>query len=224
MKHIVSLRPYHGIPKVFQHPLLDGVVTYTDYELDKLVDESKDDPDFRSIMLDALRGCLKNTVGRYLYHWPITRSFTDDMVSEGFTALCEIPLDKLSKHGILEVAARRIQDKINLFLNKNQSLASPCLRKQKYLQKDGEDPIYMSQSMDYYCEAVQPLESGDEWKRDMLDTVNKIKLRDQIDTAIMSPLNWGRKHQELADELNIDVSTVSRRKKRLYKQFLQLTR
>lgn len=224
MKYIVSLRPSHTAMKAFRHPLLVNVVSYTDVEMDKLVDELKGEPQIRTTMICALRCCLKNTVGRYLFHWPVSRPFVDDMVSEGFTALCEIPLDKLSKHGILKVANRRIQDKLNLFLNRNQSLASPSLRKQKYLQKDGEEPIYRSQTMVGYKEAIHPLESGDEWKRDTLDALSKIKPRDNIDAAILEQANWGRRYQELADELNVGVGTICRRKKALHKQFLKLTR
>jgi hypothetical protein len=211
--------------KVFTHPLLPNVKAYTVEEINKLVDELKDDPNFRATMIDALvRSCLRCMVGKYLFHWPVSRPFTDDMVSEGFTAICEIPLDKLSKHGILKVATRRVQDKINLFLNKNQSLSSPSLRKQKYLQRDGEEPIYRSQSTDRYRENLHPMDDGDEWKRDMLDALGKIKPRDHIDATILKRTNWGRRYQELADELNVGVGTIYRRKKALHKQFLQLTR
>jgi hypothetical protein len=210
--------------KLFKHPLLDQVKSYTEAEMDALVDELKGEPQIRTTMICALRCCLKNTVGRYLFHWPESRPFVDDMISEGFTALCEIPLDKLSKHGILKIANRRIQDKINLFLNKNRSLASPSLRKQKYLQKDGENPIYRSQSADHYREDLHPLEGGDEWKRDVMDAVSKIEPRDHIDAALLNRSNWGRRYQELADELNVGVGTIYRRKKALHKQFLKLTR
>lgn len=224
--NLVSLRPSHTKALVFSHPLLDDAPVYSEEELDFMAYASKLHPnseELREQLTMALRSCLRNLVGRYLYNWPVSRRFEDDMVSEGFSVICEFVLDLPSEWGILKIVSRRIQDRINVFLNDNQSAAAPSLRQQKYLKRDGKDPIYTNATGELPEEA-EPEETGDEWIRDFLDALNQIQPKDKIDAALLDSFKWGMKYQELADELGVGVGTIHRRRRRLYAQFLQLTR
>jgi DNA-directed RNA polymerase specialized sigma24 family protein len=99
------------------------------------------------------------------------------------------------------------------------------MTKQKELISDGEAPIYrVGEDVAFITDSIHPVEDGDEWKRDVLETLRKMEPQDEIDTALLDRFNWGRGHQELADELGVGVGTIHRRKARLYKQYLKLTR
>jgi DNA-directed RNA polymerase specialized sigma24 family protein len=131
----------------------------------------------------------------------------------------------LKNRTILKIATRRIDDTIQRFLNRNQALTAPSLWKQNALTVNGETPIYRkSEDIVGLPEVTHPVEEGDEWKRDLLEVLAKIKPRDEIDAALLDQFNWGRSHQELADELGVGVGTIHRRKARLYKQYQELTR
>jgi hypothetical protein len=150
------------------------------------------------------------------------------MVSEGFLALSrfssEISLDLLAGRGILKVASQRMQDQIETFLNSNQSIASAGMTKQKKKVSEGSEPLYHKTIAEEIPESVHPYDEGDEWKRDILEVLNSIEPIDEIDASLLSSENWGRGYQELADDLGVGVGTIYRRKSKLYKKFLELTR
>lgn len=224
MAKLISLRPYHMNTQHIAHPLLDGAISYNGDEIDMLADELRENPEVREEFIKAFRSSLRTIVGRYVYHWPTSYPFEDEMVSEGFSVICEISLDLPSECGILKIVTRRIQDRINTFLNKNQALSAPSLRKQKYLQSEGEEPIYHNNTSVEIPEPSHPTDEGDEWKRDILDVLRSIETSDEIDAALLSRENWGRGYQELADDLGVGVGTIHRRKAILYEKFLELTR
>jgi hypothetical protein len=150
------------------------------------------------------------------------------MVSEGLLALSrlssEISLDFLAGRGILKVASQRMQDQIETYLNSNQAVAAASMTKQKQTVSDGLDPLYCTSSSEKVPETSHPADEGDEWKRDIMDTINSIKVSDDIGVAILARENWGRSCQELADDLGVDKCTISRHKSQLYSKFLELTR
>jgi DNA-directed RNA polymerase specialized sigma24 family protein len=118
-----------------------------------------------------------------------------------------------------------MQDQIETYLNSNQSLAAAGMWKQKRNIGKGEGPIYRtSAEMGEIPEAVHPEDDGDEWKRDVLDTLGKIDPEDEIDKVLLNHFYWGWTYQELSDMLGVSVSTVHRHKVSLYERFLELTR
>ncbi len=87
---------------------------------------------------------------------------------------------------------------------------------QRYLIQQAEAPIYLQAEKNKYEESQHSEDAGDEWKRDVLDVLEKIQPQDAIDEALLCPFNWGRTYQEMADELKVGVGTIHRRKARLY--------
>jgi len=83
MAHIVHLRKTQkGLSPVY-HPLFKSKQPET--SLVKLVDDylkdrTKENRD--NVILKCLP-LLRHTIGRFLFYWPITRSFVDDIVGEG---------------------------------------------------------------------------------------------------------------------------------------------
>jgi hypothetical protein len=228
MPRLIRLKHYHTATQKVQHPLLGNTEAYSEDELQVILQNVLNGCVEHQELTLALRSALRNMIGRYRANWPNTRPFLDDMVSEGLLALSrlssEISLDFLAGRGILKVASQRMQDQIETYLNSNQTVAAAGMTKQKQTVSEGLDPLYCTSSTEKIPDTEHPTDEGDEWKRDILDTINSMEVSDDTGVAILARENWGRSYQELADDLDVGVGTIHRRKAQLYSKFLELTR
>jgi hypothetical protein len=228
MPRLIRLKHYHTATQKVQHPSLDDAKVYSEDELQVVLQNVLSGHVEHQELTLALRSALRHMIGRYKANWPSTIPFLDDMVSEGLLALSrlssEISFDFLAGRGILKVASQRMQDQIETYLNSNQALSAAGMWKQKQNISEGLDPLYCTSSTEKIPDTEHPTDEGDEWKRDILDTINSIKVSDDIGVAILAKENWGRSYQELADDLGVGVGTIHRRKAQLYSKFLELTR
>ena len=226
MAKLIRLKKYHNKSNKFNHHLLNDAVSYSEEELDLIAEAVIECLIPPSVLISSLRSCLRYIVGKYIANWPSTKRFQDEMVSEGFVALSEvvnnISVDFLKDRSILKVANQYITDRIEVFLNRNLAVTSASMWKQNKNISEGKSPIYC-ENVDLDClpETSHPIDKGDEWKRDILDCLNKI-CKDNLDKALLDRRNWGKKYQQLADELGVGVGTIHRRKARLYKRFIKL--
>lgn len=222
MRNLIRLRPWHQETVCVTHHLLENLDAPSEDELQTMAMQVANGAAMDELCM-SLRLCLKNNVGQYMRYWPQTRPLADDMVSVGFLALVKLMHDLtpelLKDRSIFLIANRRIQDAIEQFLNKNIAITSPGLTRQKEVVKDGGEPIYHFATSD---EFEHPHDAGDEWMRDYIDAFRQIKHSDDIDRALLNPLNWGRPLQELADELSVSVTTIHRRREKLHKQCMEM--
>jgi hypothetical protein len=225
----IHLKHYHTAVQGFNHPLLKGVKgkRLDSEHLDALAKGVAGGGDPTELIME-LRGCVGLLVGRFIANWPDTYSHLDDMVSEGMaeiSRLCSsITFDLLAERAILVIATSRSQFAIEKMLNEMRSLSAPSHWTQLDRLKSDRDPIYLQADTNEYSDVPHPEDAGDEWKRDLLDALGQIQPSDEIDAALLESFNWGRGYRELADELGVGVATIHRRKRRLYEQYLQLTR
>jgi hypothetical protein len=228
MAGLIRLRPQHTEIERVKHPLLEGAKAVPIDELEAMAKRVARGGSGDELIM-ALRAPLRNLVGKYLYYFPTCRQFEDEMVSEGLTAfsalISDISLDFLAGRAILSIALRRAEDAINVFINSNQGVAAASMCQQKKLVKNGKDPVYITAEVEVSeLNYEQPSDLGDEKIRDVLDALSMIEPQDEIDEFILDPFNWGRGYQELADDLGVGVGTIHRRKTRLYKKYLEITR
>jgi len=225
MPGIVKLFLNMNKSKPIRHPLLNDAKKKSKQEINsaaqlKLLDPASDELFF------ALRSCVRNIVGRFIYYYPGTENFLDDMVSESFSVISEfvskITLDTIINYDILNIVHKRIRNRLENYLNKNQHIVTSSMRTHHNKFKKGEEAIYYD-SFDLSGIAEQPLDDGDEWKRDLLDSLNHIA-ENHVDDYILRQENWGRTYQSLADELKVGVGTICRRKALLYDKYLELSR
>lgn len=142
--------------------------------------------------------------------------------------LTESDLD--DPRGILKIACIRINSRVRYYMNDNQAMLSARMSKQKDLIREGEEPLYFDW-VDFHSSKIagggddnlQPLEDGDECKRDFLDALDSLTLEDEIDEALICRENWGRS-SDIAKEFGVSRQLVDFRKQRLYKQFLEITK
>lgn len=221
----IHLKHYHRKRAKVKHPVFIGCKKVEEEELNRMAEEviaggSSDD------LVLALRWYVGALVGRYIWNFPQTKKYKDDMVSEALEQivnLCvKIPEKLFREKGILKLANSRAQRAIEDSLNSMLSLSAPSRWKQWEIMNKGETPIFLTSSTSEYFEDIHPEDGGDELKRDILDAFIKIEPEDEIDEALMDEHNWGRNATELAEELGVDDNTIYRRRERLYKKYLEL--
>jgi hypothetical protein len=222
--YYTHLRNYHTKVQPFEHPLLNGAPPLDIPELNRLAEQVLDGGDPVNLIM-ALRRCVSLLVGRFLANHPETYPFLEDMVSQAMTEitrLCHnIPLELFEGRGILVIATSRAQFGIENMLNKLRGLAAPGHSTQKARIKRGEKPIYVTSTSNDYT-GKHPESTGDQGLRDILDVYCKLKAEGDLDQAILSEENWGRKDKELAEELGVHPDTVRRRRRALYNKYLEL--
>jgi hypothetical protein len=132
--------------------------------------------------------------------------------------------DTESTHSIMKRATSAIINAIEIYINDNQSLAAASKAEQKRRIARGEAPAYLSAVMNDYSMCDMEERDPDTYKRDVMEALEALPVRDEIDEAILRKSSWSKSHTELADDLGLDETTILRRRRRLYNEFLELTR
>ena len=147
--NLVHLTSQQTKRRRFRHPLLDSTEDIDAEVLAKQIEfyiatrskQAKDDLIMGNLIL------VKWVVGRYLYHWPETRPYDDDMVSEGFTAVTTIvsELDEVvPPHELRAMMVARIKWKIEEWLNNNRSIVRASLRTNWNRLSEGRELEYVN--------------------------------------------------------------------------------
>jgi len=210
---LVHLRHYHRKTVVVKHPLLDDAKVYSEEQLQQLEGDA---------LCLALRSCLRHLIYRFVGNWGCTRPYVDDMVSEGMVAIVHLVnnLDILKGRPILNVASSRIQNRIEVMLNKMRSLRAPSCKKQWKQIAAGEPPIYMQTVP---LEAAESAECADPTAMvDLKDLIASIPAKDELDAAILSSENWGQFEKDIATRFGVSKTTVHNRKQKLFLAYLKL--
>jgi hypothetical protein len=200
------------------HPLLKDCKQYTEEEIEAIMDDEE--------LTLALRSCLRYNVARIAGKWESTIPFIEDMISEGMLAIVEYVArrhDTNSEYSVMKQATSAIINALEVYLNNNQSLASPGVTKQKELIKDGGDPIFLTAVTNDYISCDTAERDPDTYKRDMMEALEALDPMDELDVAILRKSSWGKNSAELARELEVGERLIRRRRDRLYQQFLELT-
>lgn len=147
----LSNRQRNRLP--FQHELLDGVDELAEESFAPLVERHiAGDRRATDELIMGNLVLVKWLVGRYLYHWPETRRFSDDICSEGIAAVTEFfnklkqPAEATSLKAILVV---KIKSSIETLINDLRSPIHASLRTNFRRAASGENPEY------YYAGAIE---------------------------------------------------------------------
>jgi len=131
MDHVIRLLPNQLGSKEFDHPLLDKADSY------KLTEEQFKEATRQEQQL-SLMWIVRRLVGRYIYNWPISEIWLDEMCSAALLGLCEIQ-DLTDKEGIMN----KLQDTIEQSLNNHRSLIRASLSTNKRRSANNEDLEYV---------------------------------------------------------------------------------
>jgi len=231
-KHMVKLRLSQQMVRPFKHPLLDTAK-------DALIEEQianllpaaiAGDKEARDELLLGHLSMLRHTIGRYLYHWPLTRKFRDDMVSAGLLAMTRA-INRLTENTLggkslgqylLNNACSAIEDEIARL----RGICSAPPRTNRRRAQNREEPIFGYVETDLEDPDIQDGHSYMEPGFDEIDVMDTLeKLRDESDkrALLLNEEYWGLSDVEIAKRTGIPRITVRWYRSELLKRYRELT-
>jgi len=155
MDHVIRLRPGQNQTQPFGHPLLDNC---DDYKLTPQQFKTASQEEKQLSMLWLIRWM----VGKYLFHWPMTEPFLDDMCSVGFETLCGYP-DLTNEKGLIN----KLHEQIETYLNNNRAIVRASLSTNKSRSSEGRELEYAESESLYNVGA----EDMDLLQAELIDTL-----------------------------------------------------
>lgn len=146
MNHIIHLKKTQLIPAPVRHPIFEVEIPTESLEI--LAKRCVENPTKENKDLVVLRclPLLRYIVGRFLYHWPLTASFSDDIVGEGALALCRA-VNNLSERNLDNLASYFMgttRKAIEYYMNSVRSIAAPTLKLNYLKRQELGEPVYFN--------------------------------------------------------------------------------
>ena len=230
--YMVSLQPGQQKSAPVHHPLLkDLAKPLTKEQVGTLAAKTLGgDIEAQNELIIGHLSMLSHTVGRYLYHWPLTRRFLDEMVSAGVLgmAMAVVNLTKksLEDKTVGVVLLGYIRKHIEEEIARLRGIAPASARTNQRRVASGLEPIFGKVVNDLTSPSVQTdyyyIEEGFEMC-DVLEAVNQLKGEfEQLD-VIFDKRYWGLSDDELSDLTGIPRRTVSWYRSELLRRYRKLT-
>lgn len=226
--NMVRLRSSQTCVYSFKHPLLDDTIEQMDPDTERLVLEEffSGSMDARDRLILNYLPLLRWIIGRYLYHWPVTRRFLDDMVSEGLVAIIaaisNYTPDKLGEMELLKTVANKIQYEIEKFISDNLGLVPAPFRENRKKVQNGRPPVFGLVEGD--LDDVKDFVVGDDpnlIEVDVLDVIAVMRNESELKTQLLDRELWSMSNQEIADKLGISIKTVRRQRNALLQEYTE---
>lgn len=236
---MVHLTPVQRRRKKFKHPLIDNVPeALTEDYLDQLLSAYFETAKVRiyhaeiaqELVVNYFR-LLRSVVARFLYHWPVSRRFLDEMVSTGVETIVTIIADLeptqleedryRSLGGLIE---GKLRFAIETIINKFRGVAPAPRSTNHERERAGERPIYGTIEFGLSSDAVKDLRTYMDTTplilevKDLLGKIVKTDFEEQI---LLSE-NWDLSNAELAEKLGKGRRWVSEIRNRLHKRYEEL--
>ena len=185
-----------------EHPLLDNTEPMTDEQVIDAWGANDDD----ALIMGHLF-FIKIIVGRFLAHWPETRRFEEDMVSEGLAAVTETVKEAMDAYRLPDnfqaTVWTKIRTGIEIMLNRDRSMVAPGRTKQWEEVKAGREPIY-----NYAKQLNENLDGGAEDPAlefiDILDELEHLAEEDRESLQMVVYRCMERDHNILESDLTKD--------------------
>lgn len=231
MASMVKLRPSQQKVRPFKHPLLDSATGPLDEEragilMSEAIEGSKDAK--QELVLGHL-SMLRHTVGRYLYHWPLTRRFKDEMVSAGLYALTyavnRLKADTLGEQSLGRYLLNHVCKRIELEVAKLRGICPAPPRTNQRRVKNGAEPIFGEVEADVYdpvrADGYFYIEEGFE-ECDIRDVLSRLKEESHKCELLLSEECWGLNDTEAAKLTGIPRQTVRWYRNEMLKRYREL--
>lgn len=233
-KGMVKLQPGQQRVRHFHHPLLDtSNEPLSEEEVSELVKKFlHGDANARDELVLCHLSMLRHTIGRYLYHWPLTGRFRDEMVSIGLYAML-YALNRLQA-GMLEDTTLgqyllgHICSSIEDEIAKLRGICPAPPRTNRKRIKDGDEPIFGAVEANIESPKVQDGYAYIETRFDEFDTLDTIaalrkaaKHNLERDLLLNEDL-WGLSDKEIATKLGVPRRTVGWHRSVLLKRYYEL--
>jgi len=228
---MVKLRPSQQTVRPFRHPLLDtakGALTKDQVAklLQAMLEGNKGAK--QQLILGHL-SMLRHTIGRYLYHWPLTRRFRDEMVSAGLYALTSamgrLKSGTLGNKMLGQYLLNHICKHVEMEIARLRGIAPAPVRTNQRRAQRGMEPVFGWVEMDIDSLTVQDgycyIESRFE-EFNVLDAIEELKGEFAQLDIIFDPEYWDLNDTELAELVNIPRRTVSWYRSELLRRYYEL--
>lgn len=237
---VVHLTSAQRRRKRFKHPLLDDAPRPLSTEcLDQLLSEYFETAKVRIRRIEIGQELVVNyfcllggVVARYLYHWPVSRRFLNEMVSTGAETITRIIADLsaeklhegdwfMSLGGLIESWIRfDIEDTINKF----RGVAPASRGTNKNQERGGLKPIYGTVETDLASETVKNSQGYEDMgclTFEIQDTLRAVAKTD-VERQVLSAENWGLSNAELAEKLGRSERGILGIRARLHERYAKL--
>lgn len=233
-KCMVKLGPSQQSVLPVKHPVLKKVSSpLAEDEINELIPQAiAGSTQAREKLILGHLGMLRHTIGRYLYHWPLTRRFLDEMVSVGLITLTRqinmLTEDTLNEHELGVYLLQHICKHIEIEIAKLRGIAPASMRTNQRRVEKGKEPIYGAVETNLQNPHVKDgfcyMEAGFE----ELETMEVIELlQNDVDSylvpIILSRDCWGLNDHEIARKTGAPQQTVSWCRQEMLKRYDELT-
>lgn len=237
---MVHLTPWQRRRKWINHPLTDKAPpVLTEKRLNQLLldyFETDEEGEFhieigKELIASHLR-LLRYTVAQYLYYWPITRRFFNEMISSGTEAIAKIIVklkpEQLKKEnnfkslgGLIENAIRQ---SIETTINNLRGIAPASERTNRDRESKDKEPIYGNVETDLTSDDIKDSKTYNDLGSLIFEVKDAIEViaRTQFEKQILAQENWGLSNIELGKKLNTSPQHVGRVKSHLYASYKEL--
>jgi len=230
-KKVVHLTKVQRMKKKFSHPLLNNAPPALLGEQLEVVLERyfTGNKEARDELIFGHFRYLRALVARYLYYWPITRPFLDEMVSVGLETIVEAvdnlkqsDLDSNTDYSFLRYLRGRIIGKIEREVNDLRAITSASRRRNQILEGEGTEAIYRENEADLtnVNSACGCFDSGFIFL-EMQDILKAIA-KNNKERGIIAEANWGLSNKEIAQKCEISERQVRRIRLNLLKRYYTL--
>jgi len=228
---MVKLRLSQQTVRPFRHPLLDTAKgALTEDQINKLLSAMfEGDKDAKQQLILGHLSMLRHTIGRYLYHWPLTRRFCDEMVSAGLYALTSavgrLKPDTLGTKILGQYLLNHICKHVEVEIARLRGIVPAPARTNQRRVQTGKEPIFGQVEMDIDRLDVQDgyyyIESRFE-AFNVLEAIEQLKGEfEQLD-IIFDPEYWDLSDTELAELIDIPRRTISWYRSELLRRYYEL--
>jgi RNA polymerase sigma factor (sigma-70 family) len=171
---------------------------------------------------------LRSIIARYLYYWPITRPFLDEMVSTGVEAIIEfvdsLTLQVLDKeYTFIHLLGWKIRREIAKEINNLRAIVSAPDGTNRYFEQVNKPTIYREKEVDltdiqnthgYFNSELIFFEI-----HDILEAI----VKNDKEAAIIAKENWGLSNKEIAQKIGMSERQVRRIRFNLLEKYYELT-
>ncbi len=237
---MVHLTPAQRKRKKFSHPLTDEasaplpeeevlslIATYfaNDKENKLHIEAGKE------LVVNYFR-LLRSTVARYLYHWPITRRFLDEMVSSGTVSITRIVFNLKPEQlygdtplytftGLIE---NTIRTDIENTINRLRGVVPAPRRTNCRREQENKKPVYGTVETDLASDIVADSKNCADTGLFIFETKDAIDAitRTELEKRILAQDNWGLSNVELSRKIGTSPQYIGRLRKQLRYRYMKL--
>lgn len=228
---MVKLRPSQQKARLFKHPLLDDAPPpLTEAQLAVLIPEAiSNNKEARDELIIGHLSMLRNTVSRYLYHWPLTRRFRDEMVSVGLYTLTRVVTDltedTLDGRLLGPYLLNHICKHIEIEIASLRGIAPAPMRTNQRRMQNGQPPIFGEVIADIQHSIMREgyyyIEEGFE-ELETLEIIDKLRVESHHYEVLLNEEYWGLTDWEVSQRTGIPRQTIHWYRTELLKRYQEL--